>query len=1509
MFSPRSAAASSSGPAAAAAAAASSQNRRHKRKKQRQQIPLLELRSALDRIDALTLHARETYEAEAEVVGGTLNSTSTNSNSNSSGDGGSAPSASSGRGIGRLAGARQGSRRFGFGVGGRPSTSRRSVKADASNNDDDDDGVDARDKSDSTKQKKESEKGRGNKNKKEEEEEDDVLVSTEADERAIISQFLAEEERNKASPPSLSHEEERGQQDQKQPSKQPENARFMPFHQDEAELIELLRRTAELVVQGERAASAALSRAEKAGSSNSRDDDDDDDDEKEEEEESDDENNAIMAEYDAHQAVFECFCEREGLQTMVNITTGAAFKAASVSGAATAKLASAKSSGSATNGNSSPTKAVAASDRDKDTETDDSTVLLPPISIATQAVQSVSILLQNVNRVTSLYFLLSNNRVDDLINLPLDRYQMAEDEAKRSASGIDPAGRTASRHHLHHQQSSSLGRDASAEMAELTTHFVSFLKSLAMRMNEETLQFFLSYPENGIGSKKGTGSGTSLNEFADQVEGELAVDTTTDNADEEDGRNNGSIAPTVDDGASIRVTPEDVKFPLYARALQFCSQKQDSFVRVTAMNICLNTLRIATITGENDNGREEDDDVGGGGKAPAIIKSPDGGSLHKSAALPFRERMAIARYVCAPDRVECLVSPIFIKLGHLCGPIGESIRAFDELDKQQRECVEKLRSLQSESEVRDDKGRITVDEILNELEQFESRRQRLRDTFLDRSADLQDELLLLEDLLQVGLTSVNEQTIEMMLATFIYPLLLQPLRLFMQRRHPKAPDFVNGSKGASVSDSEEDSGGSPRKLQHPFSTESIINSLERSGLLDKPSDAAGERPSSGDARREETSSPSINLDASFAVTSTTSDPDSAPAKTALFLASAVLHTITNKPLLHMLSTALFHPLAPIAEGGLIVKAKPEVSVIDSRGQLHIRADTDSTIYYPFGQSDTNVDGSDTVGADDDTELSCVFVLAPALSSVFRSTVHSSYSAPETRENPYRRAMLACLGGTDNMSTLQALAFFTVDAAFSTIENTYTIILGAGVESPTNSLGNYALEMISNLCAGAMTATHFSHDIWNLEFNPFATNALLTASVGDEKAHQSTASKLVQHRVRQAMSYLIQLPCHIDNSMPSVVNGYAESKASDPSNEARLDVILDQMFFDPHLAKQKSIVESLARGTTSASRGGEQHGPCYVPIAKQSSLDDVCAHVCKKPVDLLAADDVLAPVQYGANSAFACIKLDTFSRFFTGSMPADAKGLNNLYGRLVANSINENKIGQDGGDNDEASYDGCSGASQCIFAPVEGHLASVLLDEEDNGDTESISRDDSQRPKPGSLVGLIGRAAFPCVCEVSPDAASLFTDKGSCVIAEGIKWQSLYLVILGKYMMLAEPERGGSGGNGRVVSSCRLTCLQAEKDDPPTEESQAPARRILLSYASSDPNHPVLFTPEDVPFGATRNTVRLTRSRMDLWFEDEKAAGHAFKVLSARITKARSRRGHTLSDVLIKEDPSSDLFMR
>jgi hypothetical protein len=62
------------------------------------------------------------------------------------------------------------------------------------------------------------------------------------------------------------------------------------------------------------------------------------------------------------------------------------------------------------------------------------------------------------------------------------------------------------------------------------------------------------------------------------------------------------------------------------------------------------------------------------------------------------------------------------------------------------------------------------------------------------------------------------------------------------------------------------------------------------------------------------------------------------------------------------------------------------------------------------------------------------------------------------------------------------------------------------------------------------------------------------------------------------------------------------------------------------------------------------------------------------------------------------------------------------------------------------------------------------------------------PHPGSVVGLVGHTAIPCVCEVPPSCAPLFSAAGAKVMSEGVTWQSLYLVILGRHMLLAEPER-------------------------------------------------------------------------------------------------------------------------
>lgn len=69
-------------------------------------------------------------------------------------------------------------------------------------------------------------------------------------------------------------------------------------------------------------------------------------------------------------------------------------------------------------------------------------------------------------------------------------------------------------------------------------------------------------------------------------------------------------------------------------------------------------------------------------------------------------------------------------------------------------------------------------------------------------------------------------------------------------------------------------------------------------------------------------------------------------------------------------------------------------------------------------------------------------------------------------------------------------------------------------------------------------------------------------------------------------------------------------------------------------------------------------------------------------------------------------------------------------------------------------------------------------------------DERDNAKSGSVVGLVGRTVIPCVCEVPETAAHLLTDETASVVSDGVKWQSLYLVFLGRNVILAEPEKGG-----------------------------------------------------------------------------------------------------------------------
>ncbi len=140
------------------------------------------------------------------------------------------------------------------------------------------------------------------------------------------------------------------------------------------------------------------------------------------------------------------------------------------------------------------------------------------------------------------------------------------------------------------------------------------------------------------------------------------------------------------------------------------------------------------------------------------------GALHKAPPLPFQDCIVIARFACHPKRVSDLVSPLCARLTGQFGQVEGTVRALEELDD----------GAAAEKTPPGKKASPSSSKSSSSNEKKEGERTRLRDSIQNLIASMQDELLLLDDLLRVGLISLNEQAIEMMLATFVYPMLLQP---------------------------------------------------------------------------------------------------------------------------------------------------------------------------------------------------------------------------------------------------------------------------------------------------------------------------------------------------------------------------------------------------------------------------------------------------------------------------------------------------------------------------------------------------------------------------------------------------------------------------------------------------------------------------------------------------------------------------------------------------------------
>ena len=1160
--------------------------------------------------------------------------------------------------------------------------------------------------------------------------------------------------------------------------------------------------------------------------------------------------------------IFELFCERNGLANIVNIVTGVAFVHEKID------------EGSA--------KAVD-EEVGSDKPVQPQEYQLPPLSIATQAVQSISILIQNVSRATSLYFLLSNNRVNDLIKLPLHLYERAEINA-RNAKRKSPK-RTPRKQRQQQQE---------PEMSELSTHFVSFLKSLAMRVNAETLQFFLSFPLNENVAKE-----------------QLSVEYLE--------------------------RRKVVEFPLYSRALEFCSQDiQDSFVRVTAMNVCMNIIRLVTIHDaddldecdvsneqvvedgnehsavDNDNEsavsndeqiqQKENGDADNNAKndspAKALPTSAPSGILHDSATLPIQDRIAIAQYACHPKRVSDLVSPLCARLTSQFGQVEGTVRALEEMSN----TPDPPTSSTSPSLSNKKKSKSNNKDEKNSKKNKEQECARLRGTTHDLIANVQDELLLLDDLLKVGLISLNEQAIEMMFATFVYPMLLQPLLLPLHR--------FSSSKIAEEEESSVSKDGMKKKpvitLQSPLPFTASA-STDDNDTDDKESN--GEGPStasliaSGPPQAEIASSTSNDTDPANKPKYSTCDMDLAPSKTALFGLSVIFHSVSNPTFRHLLLTALLHPQSPEATGGAVISIPPQVTLPSSNEkdfQLEMRMEENQarqSIESEEFQQHVNVYnfGTESGVANDfevDSEASCVFILAPALVDMLRK--HTSLSASlkdmqmsestlATRANPYRSILLSSIAGSDEMASLQLLATAALFEAVSSVDNIIVQKImfpsvGAVDLRELRLQNDVRRETIKCLCQGIVNTCVTYDGWWKIKFNTVAAQTLMDL-IGNKPDCIQLVETIVGDIKTKAASFLLLLPSHLDSK--SRDSGNNNKKTGDRQH---LDHwLLDRFFFDQADKYTNSVVENVCYLKEHILDDDAKEQYRYgLEVLTSTSIMETSKLLCE---DTRVVDNMLVVADARGNTPFHCAASWALSSLYLDAFCVKLSKLSSALEETAEENVLQRRLSYispiDSGD------DGSQ--INMSLAHISSKFAIAMLDE-----GESVEK---KAPAHGSAVGLVGKAAFPCVCEVSSEFSSLFTGR-TCISNEGIQWQSLYLVVVGKWAVLAEPGHGGTGGEGRVITACRLACLAVKKDTSALANNKTPARRLLVAHASLDPRPPSLFVVDSrrgPNLGS--NGLRLTRSRMDLWFEDANAAGHACKVLSAKIAKARARRGGRIGSAL------------
>lgn len=273
----------------------------------------------------------------------------------------------------------------------------------------------------------------------------------------------------------------------------------------------------------------------------------------------------------------------------------------------------------------------------------------------------------------------------------------------------------------------------------------------------------------------------------------------------------------------------------------------------------------------------------------------------------------------------------------------------------------------------------------------------------------------------------------------------------------------------------------------------------------------------------------------------------------------------------------------------------------------------------------------------------------------------------------------------------------------------------------------------------------------------AAHAILCAIQRNPVA-QRKAAEICFARYRESSVFLSNVPDGLErfDEIKLFQNNW-RVKGKDDIKQICNGIFMDEIFRGD--ASSVALLDELMRLKSETSSS------LFVPVASRGSYKIICKQSCQFPP--LESGTFNVALQEAVESARSWASMDAFCNTLRSAEITNGSSIRRAVTCGIAVKADATVV---------PTY-----RLGLTYGPVSRSIESPLFEKDANNESFVDT-------KPGSIVSLVGKTAFPCVCEVPPECAPLFSAAGAKVVSQGITWQSLYLVILGRNLVLAEPER-------------------------------------------------------------------------------------------------------------------------